>query len=172
MMSKYRILNSRQKKRMRKTLSSQFGIVSLPDKVFFRINDQKSIFIANRESFDDSLDELVVIKKGLLFAQEIDDKIVLSIEGAQLLEDQIVQNRYELDTLEQKRWFRGDDIIIDSETTNFTKGKKQSTLGKIYALTVNDKIVGCGVVKKNVIKNSLSKTRLVSEVHSSNQKKK
>ena len=101
------ILNSKDKKEIRKQLESQFGISELPDKIFFSINKKERVYIINREAFDVEHKELRVNSFGLYFGTFMKDGFRLNIEGSQLVGHLATKNVLDVTLEERNQWLKG-----------------------------------------------------------------
>jgi NOL1/NOP2/fmu family ribosome biogenesis protein len=71
----------------------------------------------------------------------------LSIEGTQLLKDQITKNIFELDEKQAEQWMMGQEL-------NLTTGKKG-----FYIIKFKDDLLGTGKISENKISNFVPKSR-------------
>ena len=56
---------------------------------------------------------------GIYFAKEVGDEIRLSIDGIQLLKDQITKNIFELNDEQYEKWMQGEELYIETGQNAF-----------------------------------------------------
>ncbi len=154
MKDKIIILNSKDKKEIRKQLESQFGISKLPDKVFFSINKKERVYIINREAFDVDQIALRVNSFGLYFGTYMKDGFRLNIEGSQLVGPQATKNVLKLSVEERNFWLKGFDLEKELPETE----------SEYVLLKHEGDFLGSGKIKNNKILNYVSKSRTLKKV--------
>ncbi len=158
MKKQHSILNSREKKGIRKELEEQFGINTLPDKTFFCLN-KKEVYIVNKEAFDINQKELHIVSSGLHFGTFTNNGFYLSLEGTLLLGPQATRNVIHVTTKERDEWLKGQDIEKKDVKKEITKTKNSFVL-----LKCNEDFLGSGKIKNNKIINSIEKNRQLKKV--------
>jgi len=148
------ILNSKERKLIRKQLEEQFGIKKIPEKVYFCVSEKDNVYITNKELFDLDHFLLRVSSFGLLFGTYTKDGFQLSIEGSQLIGNQASKNVLEVNTKQKELWLSGKDIEVDT-----SKIENQQII-----LKQDDDFFGVGKAKKNKIKNTLPKSRIIKNL--------
>ncbi|MFH0752538.1 MAG: hypothetical protein V1914_02965 [archaeon] len=151
-MKHLRILNSKEIKRILKTLEEQFGKFDLRDYVFFMNNDSK-VFLLSRKFAELDEKKVRVNNLGLYFGKEEVDGFRLTIEGAQLVNPK--KNVVNLTKDQVPCWMRGEDIEVGDL--------------KLYGYVVvkhEDDIFGCGRFKEGRVLNSIPKSRRIIGIQS------
>jgi NOL1/NOP2/fmu family ribosome biogenesis protein len=140
-------------------LNEQFGISEIPG-ILVQIG-QERIFLfqgsLNEEEIK-KLERIVPIERvGIYFCKIQDDKIRLSIDGTQLLKDQIKKNIFELENEKQlEDWMHGREILLD----DFEFDKKNLSKSAITVKPKSDSYFN-NYSAKNLTKSILSP--LISE---------
>ena len=81
----------------------------------------------------------------------MDNKIRLSIEGVQLLKDQITKNIFEINDEQLELWMKGNELNIKTGKNDFLIMKH------------NNDFVGCGKASAEKITNFIPKNRRLRE---------
>lgn len=144
-----KILSKEEKNLIQKQLERQFGIKKLPGLIVKKGKERLFLFIgyAHPKEIKDIEAKIIVERVGIYFAKEEASGIRLSMEGTQLLKDQISKNTFELDEKQVKEWMYGNEI-------NVSTGKK----GFVVMKHKND-FLGCGKASEEKITNFVPKTR-------------
>ncbi|RLE37580.1 hypothetical protein DRJ17_06270 [Candidatus Woesearchaeota archaeon] len=146
---KYRVLNTKEKKKVLELLEQRFGF---DDKLGYTfLQSAAKIYLANRELFDFDIESLRINNLGVYFCEIIGQDVRLSVEGSQLIGPKAKKNVVELNSDEFNAWLKGMNINVDVDYDGFVIVKH----GNDYA--------GCGRVKNNELKNYLPKTRRISK---------
>src|SRR3989338_9885918 len=146
------ILNTREVKRIKELLISQFSY-ALQDDYAYLQNDKNSIFLVNKDAARLDWKKLIIDKMGLYFAEDKETEIRLSKEGAQLLASEAKKNKkkllnvVELTKEETKNYFQGQDLPKDLGVDS-----------KNVFLQYKHNILGCAKYKEGKILNFLPKT--------------
>lgn len=146
------ILNTREVKKIKELLLSQFGYALQEDYAYLK-NDKDKIFLINKDAAKLDWKKLIIDKLGLYFAEDKETEIRLSKEGAQLLVSEAKKNKkkllnvVELTTAETKAYFQGLDVEKDAGAHS-----------KSIILQYKDNILGCAKYKEGKILNFLPKT--------------
>jgi len=141
---------SSQKKKIIQQLNDQFGITSLPY-LFLQFGKEKiRIYSGNLAKEDlNNLDKNTRIENmGLYFARIQPDGIRLTIDGIQLVKDQITKNIMELNDNQAEEWFKGNDLDIKAESS-------------FKILKNNNEFIGCGKSTGDRITNFVPKERRI-----------
>ena len=111
-----KILSKSEKKEIEKKLQDQFGIDYIPGILLQR--GQERIFLYQG---DFSEEQIKILEKtsqveriGLYFCKFQNEEIRLSIEGTQILKDQIKENIFELDKEQTELWMKGNELNVSS----------------------------------------------------------
>lgn len=144
-----KFFNEQEKERIMKILSQQFGIKEIPFKLARLGKERIIIFsgnISDREVLN--LDRVAHIEGiGLYFAKEQMDGIRLSIEGSQLLKNQITKNIFEFDEKQAEQWMLGNEINIKTDKRGF------------FIMKFKDDFLGTGKISTEKISNFVPKSR-------------
>jgi len=143
-------LTSADKKKIIEQLNSQFGITSLPY-LLIQFGQEKIRAYSGVLSKEELcyLDREIRIENiGLYFAKYEGDEIRLTLDGIQLLKDQITKNIIELNDEQANEWFKGLDIEIQ-----VGYGWK--------VLKHNNELIGCGKSTEEKITNFMPKERRI-----------
>lgn len=149
------ILNSKDRKLLRKDLNKQFGVEKLPDKVFFCLNKKEKVYIANREVFDVDHDVFRVNAFGNYFGTIMPDGFRLSLEGAQFIGSLATKNVLELTKEERDSWIKGEDLEKEVKTED----------GSDYVLIkFKNHFYSTGKIKNKKVLNYVSKSRKLKKI--------
>ena len=143
-------LSSSQKKKILEQLEDQFGINSLPY-LFLQFGKDKIRIYSGNLSKDNlnSLDKNTRIENmGLYFARIQPDGIRLTIDGIQLVKNQITKNIMEINNNQAEDLFKGNDLDIKAESA-------------FKILKNNDEFIGCGKSTGDRITNFVPKERRI-----------
>lgn len=144
-----KFLNKQEKEKIVRKLNEQFGITELPWKVAKFGKERIIIFsgeISEKDIFE--FDKFSRIEGlGVYFAKEQNEEIRLSIEGIQLLKDQIKKNIFELNEEQAEQWMLGNELTL-------TTGKKG-----FFIMKFKDDFLGTGKISENKISNFIPKPR-------------
>lgn len=146
-MKQLNILNTRDRKHILKELSDLFGVQSLPDYVYFLGKIKEEVFITTRDVFDFDVEELRSNHMGLHFGTFTKDGFILSLEGLQLLQEQISKQVYEITVHQREDWMKGRPL----EVADMKDGQ--------VAIKFEKDFLGIGIVKKGKISNTIPKIR-------------
>ena len=134
-------------------LNNQFGIQKLPENsVLIKIGKEK-IFLFNGNFSEEqikNLEKITFIERiGIYFAKVFSptNEIKLSIEGTQILKNQIAKNIFEINNEQLENWMRGEELNI------------QTGLKGIVVIKYKDNLLGCGKASENKIGNFMPKSR-------------
>ena len=148
---KYKILNSKEKKRIVSMLKEQYGYDQKFSYVLLQ-NQVGRIYIVNEEVFSLDLDKLRINSFGTYFGTEEGDAIRLSIEGSQLIGSLCKKNVAEISKDLVKVWLFGSDLEVEGDFKGFVVVKSGSDF------------LGCGRFSNDKIHNFIPKTRRISSV--------
>mgnify|MGYP000262395623 CR=1 FL=1 len=143
-------LSNKDKKKIIEKLNEQFGVFEIPYLIIQFGKEKLRIYSGSL-----SKEELWKIDKGLrveniglYFAKWEEDEIRLTIDGVQLLKNQITKNILEIDDKQADLWLRGNDLDI-----------KTSYGWKV--LKNNSEFLGCGESTGEKISNFVPKERRI-----------
>ncbi|MAG79268.1 hypothetical protein CMI40_02730 [Candidatus Pacearchaeota archaeon] len=148
-MNQLKILNKNEKQEILNKLNKQFGINNIPGIIVKRGEEKLFLFSGNfNEKQIKNLERTVPIEGvGVYFAKLVKEEIRLSIEGTQILKDQINQNIFELNQEQTNQWMKGQEL-------NIKTGKKGFVVMKY-----KDNFLGCGKASIEKITNFIPKSR-------------
>ncbi|MEK6741730.1 MAG: hypothetical protein AABX91_00820 [Nanoarchaeota archaeon] len=149
-MSYIKILNEQEKREVVNKLNEQFGIEKIHG-LILRTGEERLFLFSGDFSEKDikNLERTVMIERtGIYFAKIIHDKIKLSIEGTQILKNQIKKNIFELENEKQlEEWMMGQDLPIQTGKRDF------------LVMKYKDDFLGCGKASEDKIGNFIPKSR-------------
>lgn len=148
-----KILDKTEKKQIEKKLHEQHGVDSIPG-LLVQMGEERLFFFSGSLDEKDikKLESTVPVERiGVYFAKIIGDDIKLSIEGSQILKNQITKNIFELDEKQAEEWMKGHEL-------NITTGKK----GFLIMKHGND-FLGAGKASEKKIGNFIPKNRRLRE---------
>ena len=138
-----------EREKILKQLNQQFGIKNVPFSLARLGKERIIVFsgdISDREVLN--LDRVAHIEGiGLYFAKEQMDGIRLSIEGSQILSNQITKNIFELDEKQAEQWMLGNEINIKTDKRGF------------FIMKFKDDFLGTGKISAEKISNFVPKNR-------------
>jgi NOL1/NOP2/fmu family ribosome biogenesis protein len=152
-MNYLKILRKKEKEEVEKKLSEQFGIEEIPGVLAMRGKDRLFFFSGNfREKQIKVLEKCVFIERiGIYFAKIIGKDIRLSIEGVQILKNQITKNIFELDENQTEEWMKGRELPIKTGEHGFLIMKSK------------EDFLGTGKASEEKIGNFIPKNRRLKE---------
>lgn len=131
-MNYLKILNGYEKHEIERKLDEQFGIKYVPGLIIKRGEERLFLFSGNlSEEGIRALEKCTFIERiGIYFAKIIRNNIRLSIEGSQILKDQIKKNIFILDSKQAEEWMKGHELLIKTGIRGFLIVKyKEDFLG-------------------------------------------
>lgn len=146
-----KFFNKQEKEKLLKKLNEQFEIKELPWEIAHLGKERIVIFsgeISEKEIFN--LDEFIRIEGLGLYFAKIDEKtgdIRLSIEGSQLLKEQITKNIFELTKEQAEQWMMGQDLNVSLKERGF------------FIMKYKDDFLGTGKISAEKIGNFIPKSR-------------
>ena len=150
-----KILNKKEKQEIENKLNKQFGIKEISEKIIMKGKEKLFLFSGSFTNEEiKKLEELVVIEKIGVYFAKIDERtedIRLSIEGSQILKNQIKKNVFEISEELVEQWMKGQEL-------NIKTGKK----GFIVIKYKND-FLGTGKASEEKISNFIPKIRRLKE---------
>jgi|TARA_Y100000310_G_C20629428_1_gene787793 NOL1/NOP2/fmu family ribosome biogenesis protein len=152
-----RILNKKQKKEIEDKLEDQFGIKNIPGEVIMRGRERLFLFSGDFTAKEiKKLEEVAIVERiGVYFAKRVYDnggeKIRLSIEGSQILKNQINKNIFELSDDLAEEWMKGHELLVKT-------GKKDFLI-----MRHKGEFLGTGKASEEKISNFIPKSRRLRE---------
>jgi NOL1/NOP2/fmu family ribosome biogenesis protein len=144
-----KILNQNEKKEIEKQLGEQFGIKKIPDNLLKTGKERFVIFTGDLNIFK-KIEEMTNIEGvGVYFGKIADasNQIRLSIEGTQIMKEQITKNIFELNESEAEKWMHGQQLEI-------SLGKREFVI-----IRHKDDFLGTGKASEEKIGNFIPKNR-------------
>jgi NOL1/NOP2/fmu family ribosome biogenesis protein len=160
-MEQLRILNKKEVKKILLLLRERFGCE--PDFDFGMLKSSSGkLYIVTKEISKLDYKKFRISRTGIYFADYEEkfknNKIRLSIEGAQIIGAIANKNVLEIEESQLRKWFFGEDLAIKN-ASNVSNG--------FVILKYNNDFVGCGLLKQGVLKNYVPRERRAKELISS-----
>src|SRR3989344_2055857 len=148
-----KILSKKEKAELATQLEKQFGIKNAEG--IFLMRGQERIFLFQGSLTEKQIKELEnvvpVERVGVYFGKNINGQIRLSIEGTQMLKNQITKNIFELDKKQLELWMKGQEILIETGKNDF------------LVMKYKDNFLGTGKASEKKITNFIPKNRRLRE---------
>ena len=148
-----KIFSMKEKEKVVSQLGEQFGVKKL-DGIFSMRGRERLFFYQgsfNVRKIQELESTIPIERVGIYFGKFMDNKIRLSIEGVQILKDQITKNILELDDEQLELWMKGNELNIKTGKIDFLIMKH------------NNDFVGCGKASAEKITNFIPKNRRLRE---------
>ncbi len=149
--NKIKILNKKEKLEIERKLKKQFGISEIPGIILQRGKERLFLFNGNfsKNEIREIEFTLPLERAGIYFAKIIEktNEIRLSLEGVQLLKEQISKNIFELNKEQVNQWMHGEELNISTNKRGF------------LIIKYNKDFLGCGKASENKISNFIPKNR-------------
>ncbi|MFZ1970661.1 MAG: hypothetical protein WAU65_00565 [Candidatus Nanoarchaeia archaeon] len=143
------ILDKKLLQEIYRSLKEQFGVSDIPGRIM-KLGEEK-LFLFTGDATDEEikkLENIVPVERlGVYFAKIINDDVKLSIDGSQILKEEIKKNIFELDEDQAEKWMMGQEL-------NLKSGKKGFVVMKY-----KDNFLGCGKASEEKISNFIPKMR-------------
>jgi NOL1/NOP2/fmu family ribosome biogenesis protein len=143
----YKILNSKEKKKIIANLEKTYNIKNLDLDFIFLERKKEKIFIINKNFRNLNLENLKINSVGLYFCKKTSNNYRLTIEGSQLIGNK-AKNIINLNREEIKQWVNGQKI-----QKNIPNGD--------YLIKHNNDFFGATKVKNNILINFVAKERRI-----------
>lgn len=148
-----RILEGKEKTKIKKTLKEQFGIKEIPGMILKRGKERIFLYqgsLSNNEI--KNLEKATFVERvGVYLAKDEPNGIRLSIEGSQILKDQITKNVVELTKKEVETWMMGYEVL------------KKSGLKGVVIIKYKNDMLGSGKASEEKITNFIPKSRRLKD---------
>ena len=144
-----KILNEKEKNKIENQLNAQFGISNIHGKIAM-MGEEKLFFFTGEATEEEirKIEQATAVEKiGIYFAKLINEEIKLTIEGSQLLKDQITKGIFEITNEQAEEWMMGRELGIKTGLRGFVVMKN------------NDDYLGCGKASQDKITNFIPKER-------------
>ncbi len=144
-------INQSEKKEIEKKLKEQFGIEKIPGQLIKRGKERIFLFQGDMDWNEiQKIEKSILIERaGIYFIKEIpgEDKYRLSIEGTQIMKNQITKNIFELNKEQATQWMQGQELNIQT-------GKRE-----VLIMKYENDFLGCGKASAEKIGNFVPKNR-------------
>tara|TARA_B100001971_G_C18245484_1_gene573933 strand:+ start:1116 stop:1562 length:447 start_codon:yes stop_codon:yes gene_type:complete len=147
-----KIIRSTPKKKIIQQLNEQYGISDLPY-LLLQFGKEKIRLYSGSLSAEELniLDaNLRIENMGLYFAKEQRDGIRLTLDGVQLIKNQITKNILKVDDEQAKEWLKGNDLLIKADNA-------------FKIIKNNNEFLGCGKSTGEKITNFVPKERRIKD---------
>ena len=144
------IIKSSEKKKIVQQLNEQFGIGEIRH-LLLRFGKEKIRAFSGNLSTNEILTldtHLRIESAGVYLAKEQEDGIRLTIDGISLFKEQITKNILELTEEQAQEWFKGRDLMIQSDKS-------------FKILKYKEELIGCGKSTGERIVNFMPKERRI-----------
>ena len=146
-----KFFTKKEKEKLLQQLEKQFGITEIPWKIAHLGKERIILFSGNLSENELFLIDNIARIEGVgIYFAKIDERtrdIRLSIEGTQLLKEQITKNIFELTKEQAEQWMLGQEL-------NIATGKKGFLIMKF-----GNEFLGTGKASENKIGNFVPKSR-------------
>ncbi len=155
-----KFFNKSEKAKLLNQLNEQFGIKEIPWEIAKLGKERIVAFsgdISEKEILE--LDRFARIEGLGVYFAKIDEKtrdLRLSIEGVQLVQEQITKNIFELDEKQAEQWMMGQEILL-TDIKNFPKG--WAGRKGFFIMKYKDDFLGTGKISAEKISNFIPKSR-------------
>ncbi len=146
----FQILNSKEKEKIFIQLKENFGISKLQG-ILTKSGKEKIFLFQGDFTVEEiqNLEKIVPVERiGIYFAKYLsNNEVKLSLDGVELLKNQITKNILELNKEQAQEWMSGNEIPIKTNSRNFLIIKYQ------------DYLLGTGKASEEKITNFIPKVR-------------
>jgi NOL1/NOP2/fmu family ribosome biogenesis protein len=149
------ILKAKKKNRILTLLKQQFGIENVKGQIIARGEERLFLYqgTLSEQEIKELENTLPVERVGIYFAKYMpnENKVRLSVDGADLFKDQITKNIFELDDEQANQWLYGNEIQVKTNLNDFVIIKHK------------DDFLGTGKASAEKITNFVPKNRRLKE---------
>jgi len=152
-MTRIKIFTQKEKKQLVEKLKRQFGVEEVKG-IFVQMGLERLYLFQGSLTKRDliELEQIIWIERiGVYFGKVIKDEIRLSIEGAQILQNQITKSIFELSDEQAEEWMKGNELDIQTGEKGF------------LIMKYKDNFLGCGKASEHKIGNYIPKNRRLKE---------
>ena len=148
-MNWFKILSKGEKAEIESELNKRFGIEKVPGIIVKKGKEKLFLFTGslNKRQIKDLEREIPIERIGIYFAKMEQGGIRLSIEGVQIIKDQVKKNIFELDEKQAEHWMKGNEL-------NISTGKKG-----FLVMKYKDNFLGSGKASAEKITNFIPNSR-------------
>ena len=151
-MQQLKLLNKKEVKSVLNKIKNQYDIKELNLEYLFYKNNKDKIFIISKDFKKLNSINLRINDLGLYFARIQNNKIRLTIEGSQLIENKATKNILEVNKEQLFQWMKGSDLDIETGNNEFVLIKHK-----------ND-FLGTGKAVEGKILNYIPKNRRIKTI--------
>jgi len=157
-----KFFDKREKEKLLNQLNEQFGINEIPWKIARLGKERIIVFsgdISEKEILE--LDRVARIEGIGLYFAKVDEKtqdLRLSIEGVQLVKEQITKNIFELDEKQAEQWMMGQEILL-ADIKTFPEGGREGIKKGFFIMKFKNDFLGTGKISAEKISNFIPKSR-------------
>ena len=144
-----KILKGKERKEILDSLKTQFGIEKFNGTLLQRGKERIFLYEGNFDEEDlKKLEKITFIERAGIYLGKLEDhKMRLSIEGSQILKNEIKKNIVELDDQEKDIWMMGHEIL------------KKTGLNGFVIMKYKEDLLGTGKASEEKITNFIPKSR-------------
>lgn len=165
-----KIFNEQEKKEIEAKLKNQFGVEKIPGVITSKGKEKLFLFQGNlnKEEIKNLCENFPVERIGIYFAKVINDEIRLSIEGTQILKNQITKNIFQLNDEQTEQWMKGHELLA-SDFTSVQKmaggwsDSREKIKNHFLIMKYKTDFLGCGKLSESKIGNFIPKSRRLKE---------
>lgn len=142
-------LEGKEKKEIIEILNTQFGIKNIPGRIIKKGKEKIFLYTGelNKEEILKIKDLVPIERIGVYLAKQEERGIRLSIEGSQILKNEITKNTIELDKNEMETWMKGHEVL------------KNTNLRGYVIIKYKEEMLGTGKASEEKITNFIPKSR-------------
>lgn len=149
-----KILTEKEKKNILNQLKDQFGIKKIPGTLIKRGKERIFLYQGSfKEKEIKDLERITFVERvGVYFGkEETNQGVRLSIEGSQILKDQITKNIIELNEDEMQTWMMGHELL------------KKTGINGFVIIKYEEEMLGTGKASEEKITNFIPKSRRLKD---------
>ena len=156
MKPKLEILKDNKREEILKKLNEQYGITKIPGMILTKNSEKIFLF---QGSLDEKkikeIEKLVPIERIGVYLGKLteNEKIRLSLEGSQILKNQINKNIFEMTKSQLDEWIKGNEILV----------KNPENFRDFLIMKYQDDFFGTGKASENKITTFMPKSRRLKE---------
>lgn len=151
--SQLKLLKGKEKKEILEKLEEQFGIKKIEGTIFMRGKERIFLFQGSlSEEKIRELEEISFVERVGVYLGKIEEYgIRLSIEGSQILKNEITKNIVKLNKNEMEKWMMGHEVEKENLSTGFV------------IIEYEGEMLGTGKASKEKITNFIPKSRRLKD---------
>ncbi|MBR9700800.1 hypothetical protein GOV11_02960 [Candidatus Woesearchaeota archaeon] len=153
-----KVLNSKERKRVRQDLEAQYGFSGDLDYGMLLKEKKQKISLITKKIDEITLDGVRVDTLGMYFAAYFNGKLRLSIEGSQMIGDSCSKNVVDISKKQMQGWIQGEKL----EAEEFDNLPDE---GSFVIIRHEKDYIGCGKVSQGAVTNYIPKSRYVHALY-------